>query len=225
MNGFFCLILICRLWGDPPPGTIRIQDLYVDKTELHNIHWKEFLYYQKQSLDSVEYQKLLPDTANFLFQKSEFDYYPLVMISLEQAEAYCEWRSGIVNEKFGTNLTYRLMTEEEYIQIAKFLIKNQRHLSERELAATYEMAAAEDAVYPVQAIRQPQNRIYHFFDNVSEMTSTPGVAMGSNNGNLCHLRKNLERRIYYQKPHSYLGFRCVVDVNADWPENIKLKKH
>jgi hypothetical protein len=52
-----------------PIGTRQINDsIYLDETEVANIHWLEFLHYIKKDSGEVFYRKMLPDTtvlANF----------------------------------------------------------------------------------------------------------------------------------------------------------------
>ncbi|MBC6699238.1 SUMF1/EgtB/PvdO family nonheme iron enzyme [Hymenobacter puniceus] len=101
-----------------PPGTIRLADnLFVDESEVANIHWLEYL--QRIRLDSSTafYRSQLPDSTTwtiltatppagaaggpsteYYFRYPGFRYYPAVGISYEQAAAYCKWRSATVNE-------------------------------------------------------------------------------------------------------------------------------
>ena len=101
-----------------PPGTIRLaENLFIDESEVANIHWLEYL--QRIRLDSSDtyYRSQLPDstvwkamaaapptaaagipTAIIYFRYPGFRYYPVVGISYEQAVAYCKWRSAMVNE-------------------------------------------------------------------------------------------------------------------------------
>lgn len=101
-----------------PPGTIRLaENLFVDESEVANIHWLEYL--QRIRLDSSTafYRSQLPDSTTwtiltatpppdatsgpsteYYFRYPGFRYYPAVGISYEQAAAYCKWRSATVNE-------------------------------------------------------------------------------------------------------------------------------
>src|SRR5687767_13821243 len=46
-----------------PPGTVKINDtLFVDKTEISNLNWREYLHYNEQ-FDPTSYQISLPDTT------------------------------------------------------------------------------------------------------------------------------------------------------------------
>ncbi|MBD2715283.1 SUMF1/EgtB/PvdO family nonheme iron enzyme [Microvirga sp. STR05] len=110
-----------------PPGTIRLaENLFIDESEVANIHWLEYL--QRIRLDSSEtyYRSQLPDstvwkamaaapptavagipTAIIYFRYPGFRYYPVVGISYEQAVAYCKWRSAVVNESLLQSTDFR----------------------------------------------------------------------------------------------------------------------
>lgn len=127
-----------------PPGTVRLNDnLFIDATEVANIHWREFLaWHELIAKDSVAYQKNLPDTMvwqkifsitgpyqEYYFRHPAYNYYPLVGITFEQAISFCKWRSDRVNELFerapklnpfpNKKYRYRLPTEEEWMLAAK----------------------------------------------------------------------------------------------------------
>src|SRR5690606_32449531 len=86
--------------GGTPPGTIKVKDYYVDQFEMTNIDWLEFLHYKKQEVDSVAYQKLLPDSTNTWYTLKEHRFDPLVLVTYEQALEYCKWRSAVVSKNF-----------------------------------------------------------------------------------------------------------------------------
>jgi formylglycine-generating enzyme required for sulfatase activity len=144
--GFFCLCFSLSAFAQKkfkknPPGTVRINDtLFADKTEVANIHWREYLYYLKQ-FDSTKVESMLPDTLVWLdtliinedpsiqyyFRHPMFNNYPVVGISHEQAIAFCQWRSDRVNEVYSKipenkrpfkKVTYRLLTKQEWEMLA-----------------------------------------------------------------------------------------------------------
>ena len=119
-----------------PPNTIQLKDaLYMDKSEITNIDWKEYVYWIKTH-EPERYAEVLPDTlvwnaisknptpmANHYYQHSAYNSYPVVGISHAQAVAYCQWRSDRVNEIGDLNpsffkkfrkVRYRLPTETEW---------------------------------------------------------------------------------------------------------------
>lgn len=95
-----------------PPGCVKVNDsLFVDATEIRNVDYAEFVYYNlyKLGAESEEYLSSLPDTSVWdsgfsqplsmlYYQHPAYTNYPVVGISYEQAIAYCEWRSDRVNE-------------------------------------------------------------------------------------------------------------------------------
>jgi len=97
-----------------PPGVIQIDsNLYCDQTEVTNLSWREYMFWNERIFgkNSSEYLSTLPDTlvwvANFDCLESYVDYYlrhptynkyPVVGISQKQAMAYSKWRSDRVFE-------------------------------------------------------------------------------------------------------------------------------
>jgi hypothetical protein len=101
----------------PPPGTIQFMDtLYIDKTEVANVHWREFLFYVLRDSGKAVYREMLPDTTVWFqrnleqpqttsikltteyFREKEYQLFPVVGINYEQAQAYARWRSVVVSE-------------------------------------------------------------------------------------------------------------------------------
>ena len=100
-----------------PPGTTRLQDsLFIDNTEVANIHWKEFLYYALKDSGEAYYYRMLPDTLVWAqrnlpnpqlssldltekyFRAPEYHSFPVVGISYQQAQEYARWRSAVVTQ-------------------------------------------------------------------------------------------------------------------------------
>ena len=92
--------------------TVTVTSFFLDETEIANIHWLEYLNDLKRS-DTVSeevYNNALPDTSvwfkelafntpyvdNYL-RYPGFRYYPVVGVSWEQANDYCNWRTAVVN--------------------------------------------------------------------------------------------------------------------------------
>jgi len=132
-----------------PPGTVQINDtLFVDKTEVANIHWREYLYWLSQNKTESEYLKALQDTAvwstdsvtrpfvQYYHRHPGYNYYPAVGISYEQAVEFCKWRTYITNlgayldemkfenyeehynDSFQIKFYYRLPTLQEWEMIS-----------------------------------------------------------------------------------------------------------
>jgi formylglycine-generating enzyme required for sulfatase activity len=204
-------ILLFSLNGNPP-GTIRIKNHFVDKTEIQNIHWLEYIYHKGQELDSIEIHKLLPDSSNSWYAIPDNRFKPIVLITYEQALDYCAWRSEVVSKRIGIKVTYRLPTITEWKDIAEELIKTDLKQVEKELEATKKIIKKYSGQYILTDREKPKSKIYNMFDNVSEMTLEKGIAIGSNNHELTDLNTNLTRLIKYDSPNKYLGFRCVAEI-------------
>lgn len=110
-----------------PPGTVQINDtLYIDQTEVANIHWREYWFYLDR-FDSANSYKALPDTlvwntigqivdtqkisdtliitstsdnplTEYYIRHPMFNSYPVVGISHEQVVEYCKWRTYVANQ-------------------------------------------------------------------------------------------------------------------------------
>ncbi len=123
-----------------PPGTVKLNDsLFIDETEIANVHWREFIYaLENIEKDSIGAINNLPDTTvwakdttitfdiryDYYFRHPSFNYRPVVGVTYEQAVAFCEWRTNAVNRLFerepkqnpfqGKKYRYRLPTIEEW---------------------------------------------------------------------------------------------------------------
>ena len=94
-----------------PPGTIKLKDnFYIDRTEMRNIDYREYLFWLDRvyGSNSENYKNAIPDSAvwaciNIVYESNYFSQpkysdYPVVGISFEQAKAYCKWRNDRVYE-------------------------------------------------------------------------------------------------------------------------------
>lgn len=103
------------------PGTVFVRDsLWMDATEVANIHWVEYLHFLRQDSSAAFCQSQLPDVEAIKsymrddWQGNEFmlynlrfaegrtfnlDYRPIMGVSYAQAVQYCRWRSAKVNER------------------------------------------------------------------------------------------------------------------------------
>ena len=215
MNNFLFIIVLSFFMDakEPPPGTILIKGMYVDKTEVTNMAYLEFLNHMKPRMVRKEYKMLVPDKANFWYTKGVNKHKPIVNISWAQAMLYCEWRTAMVQQKTGLPITYRLIKPEEWVEIGQEVLRNDLERVKEERKKSREvMEKKGSSYYYLKSNPQPQDQIYNYFDNVSEMTLEKGVAMGDNNIDMSDdLESNLSRIINYTSPNAFLGFRCIAE--------------
>ena len=97
-----------------PPNCVRVnENLFVDKTEVCNLDYREYLYWliQVYGYNSITHKQSLPDTLVWretlsygepmiesYFRHPAYNSYPMVGISFEQAQKFCDWRTDRVYE-------------------------------------------------------------------------------------------------------------------------------
>ncbi len=96
------------------PRRVTVSSFYMDETEVANIDYKEYLYWNKrvfgESYPEV-YVNALPDTlvwreelaynepyVETYLRHPSYDEYPVVGVSWNQANDFCKWRTDRVNE-------------------------------------------------------------------------------------------------------------------------------
>ncbi len=85
-----------------PPGTLPIsKGVFLDQTEVANIHYQEFLFYIAKDSGKYVDKAYAPKLENKYYHKyydePEFYFYPVTGVSHENAQAYCEWRAKQLN--------------------------------------------------------------------------------------------------------------------------------
>lgn len=107
------------------PRRVSVPSFYIDRTEVANVHYREYLHWLNQVFpaDEPENAKLLeaalPDTlcwrselsynepmVEFYFRHPGFNEYPVVGVTWQQAKDFCLWRTDRVNEKMLKNKGY-----------------------------------------------------------------------------------------------------------------------
>ena len=179
-----------------PTGTVAVpgNDFYVDEFEITNLAWREFLYFEKQN-DSINYSKLLPDSAIWhkvysgdYLKLNDYDNYPVVGINFFQASRFCAWRSEVVSKRTGKETLYYLPSKEEFELVVGIFNNN-------------EFTAKLSNVYSIDK----KNKVKGLCSNVSEFTILEGIAVGAN---WYSESSNCNFQVTYATSSEYLGFRC-----------------
>jgi hypothetical protein len=102
----------------------------------------------------------------------------------------------------------------EWKQLSEREIKIHSKFHNKELRSIIKYKRKYPLEYFLQEVKFSKNKIYNLFDNVSEMTQLKGVSMGANNYDLVEIEQNETRQITYTKPDSYVGFRCIAEMES-----------
>lgn len=122
-----------------PPNTVWINDnLFMDKTEVVNLNYLEYLHYTNEDSSYTYYQNQIPTNGVWMDKEVPFldsvklslslgyleyeayRFLPVVGVSYQQAINYCKWRSEIATQNFVSTreskyrFDYRLPTEKEW---------------------------------------------------------------------------------------------------------------
>jgi len=235
-----------------PPGTVPFSDsLFIDRTEVTNRSWREFTQWVHDNMGDSAYAAVLQDTgvwnngpgsanneyyAQYYHVLPAFAEYPVVGVTYGQAQAYCEWRTKMVNEWIAKNgkapfkkVLYRLPTRAEWEVAAMGDNNNQQNLYGR-FASNMETEEASQAkafncIYVKNASLVGQHAriasvvsyspnsygVYNMIGNVAEMVEEIGVAKGGSF--LSYVGDcQVEKDQHYDTPEEWLGFRCICEV-------------
>lgn len=97
------------------PRRVTVNSFFIDKTEVANVHYREYLHWIENVFSDPQYQKVVdgakPDTlvwrselaynepyVEYYFRHPSYNYYPVVGVSWKQAHDFCVWRTDRVNE-------------------------------------------------------------------------------------------------------------------------------
>lgn len=97
------------------PRRITVNSFFIDKTEVANVHYREYLYWLQNVFGTAGQDSIVdqakPDTlvwrselaynepyVEYYFRHPSYNYYPVVGVSWKQATEYCMWRTDRVNE-------------------------------------------------------------------------------------------------------------------------------
>jgi formylglycine-generating enzyme required for sulfatase activity len=109
-------------------------DFLIFKTEVSNLNYKEFLWDLKQQGETDKWKRALVDSSKWSDSKwnnnayvthyhnhTAYNDYPVVNVSKESAELYCEWLSEKVNNTLNEpyKIVFRLPIHKEWLKAAR----------------------------------------------------------------------------------------------------------
>jgi formylglycine-generating enzyme required for sulfatase activity len=203
----------------------------------------EFWVSRKYGVGSPEHRAVLPDSmvwkdpkahsalhAAYYYTRKPWFHFPVVGISHDQAITFCKWRTERVKEMYylkykkEINLEYRLPAESEwefFAMPASGLLENggvdPKHRLKVNCVVDDSLAesgkSSVDVTMEVRSLSKSRFGQYHVFGNVAEMVAEKRVSKGGS------WRHNIEsgragKSIPYEKPASWLGFRCVCIIDG-----------
>ena len=97
------------------PRRVTVNSFFIDKTEVANVHYREYLHWLENVFSDPQYEAVLkgayPDTlcwrselaynepyVEYYFRHPSYNYYPVVGVTWKQAHDFCVWRTDRVNE-------------------------------------------------------------------------------------------------------------------------------
>lgn len=172
----------------------KASNSYVDVREVTVGDWNIMLDYYKERADWY-YQSMLPNDelckqaykVDDYLTNPDFQNYPIVGITYEQAAEYCKWRTD--NE----NLNRKKSNTTIYMYYL---------LTENELQNAYDLQAVKTSVKTLSSVDVKAKGVTGLADNAREMTENKKVAVGESSNGL--------RFENYTGAASNLGFRCKV---------------
>jgi formylglycine-generating enzyme required for sulfatase activity len=229
------------------------ESLYVGRYEVSNLQYRNFLSYLINSNQKVIYQICLPDTlcwrnssnynepfTQYYFRNERYDNYPVVGISYEAANQYCNWLTQKYNQdpkrKFH-KVSFKLLTKEEWMFAArdsdtskvytwgsgfmqnnrKQFLCNFKHTSFVYDSTTKKLIEVPNIdnhsfiTVPVKSYYPNSFGLYNMCGNVAEMTSENSIAKGGS-----YLEPAYNVRIAseknYTKPQADIGFRVAMEI-------------
>lgn len=223
----------------PSTPTSRV---YVSKTEVSNLEYREFLYHAAHN-HPAEYNVFLPDTLQWETIGAEpltshyhvhqaYSDYPVVNISYEAAIAYCAWltafnrEQGLFAQQRGYQVTYRLPTQEEWVRAARggndsarYAWESARKPSKRDEAPANFLVdheldnASITFTSPVKSYAPNGYSIYNMSGNVAELLALGEYAAGGHwASTVDDVATNSFER--FTGPSPFVGFRVVAEITV-----------
>ena len=201
--------------------------------EMKAEHGKNSEMYTSNIPDFSLWETVFPEMSaskisKVFMEEETFNLMPVIGVSYEQVLAFCKWREDFLKReldamspklraKFPKKFEFRLPTNKEWARI-RFMKQDKKALKEMDSKIQKNMKFfkvqrnktlnnSERAEHIYQT-NMDEIGLYNIFDNVAEMTSVKGVAMGGS-WNELNEENNYDKEFSYEGAQSWLGFRCV----------------
>lgn len=159
---------------------------------------------------------------DYYFGHESYKNYPLVNVSYQGAEMYCEWLSEKLSKENNLKIIARLPTQEEWLYAAKGGDENSIYgwtgteivNKDGYLYGNFKKDDEESntIMAPVDAYQPNKLGLYNCSGNVAEMIQTNNVSMGgswkTNQADIA-LSKSAND---YSKANTYTGFRVILEI-------------
>lgn len=177
--------------------------------------------------DSMEEEQI----ENKFFESDEFALMPIIGISRKQAEDFCAWRTKMFQAEldkmskreraqFPKKFRFRLPTANEWSRI-RFLTQEKRMMKQLDKIANGNLKAFKfskakvmrdsETISHIYNVKDAKVGFFNLFDNVAEMTSEEGIAVGGS-WFRPNTEENYQQTFEYSAPAAWLGFRCVFEI-------------
>ncbi len=192
--------------------------------------------YQSNFPDFKLWEQLFPgltssELSRKFFNEEVFDLMPIIGVSFEQVQHFLNWRKDFFQKEldnmdpdmranFPENFKFRLPTNKEWARI-RFMTQEKRMMKRLDKVASGNMKffklKKNDLLlnsYKVGHIYKNKHELvglYNLFDNVAEMTSEKGLAMGGS------WKEKNDASVWtneysYEGAQPWLGFRCIFEI-------------
>lgn len=233
-------------------GYVKTGTVHISSTEVSNLQYRLFLQALSTKGDVKKITAASPKQAAWssffnakayeeqYFNHSAYDAYPMVCISRQAAELYCEWLTEAHNAQSNEKRLYRLPSEAEWMQAAQggdatatYPWKGNTLTFEKngkwkgELLANFMVTTKEenvakenpnaDVTAPVKSYFPNAYGIYNMAGNVAEMVVEKGFVKGGHwHGQADLLRIDAKEGFAGDiTPSPTIGFRPVYEIVSD----------
>lgn len=203
--------------------TVKIKSFFMMAQEVTNEEWSKFVNWTEKNKSKTEAEQLKPAVSKkelkllpkSYFKSSKYAQYPVVGITRDMAELYCQYLIQIHPEPKGL---YRLPFEREWIYAAKgghgtntFSIGNAITGVNNEKLGNYNLPGTNPAPMPAKSFQPNAYGLYNMSGNVAEWVREEGKAKG---GSWIDKPEELlidakDPRFGHPEASAFTGFRVV----------------